>query len=208
MAIEYQGTAGATLQSEQPVRESEAGTLTSVREYAMDASERDSFLSLWPRGTLHPSDPRLFVKSREWDARSAGPVTVRLQFGGATDTEASYDTGNNSRLVRTEMIERVANITKGGVEYAVTYDCPTAYVEWYKRASQTAAVKKAVSNIEEFTSIKFKACSPAEGVANPNTFFTISTDYELEPFGTIETEPSGDIYKIIEIWQMVVINVT
>lgn len=208
MAITYQGTTGATLQADQPVRESEAGTLSSVREYSMDATERDAFLALWPRGTLHPDDPRLFVRSREWDARDAGPVTVRLQFGGATDTEASYDTGANARLVRTEMLERVAKITKGGTEYIITYECPTAYVEWYKRANQTTPVKSGTSNIAEFTTVKIKLCDPAEGVANPNTFFTLDTDYSLETMGSLESEPSGDIYKITETWQRVVINIT
>lgn len=207
MAITYQGTVGATFKGDRLTVNS-VGSITSVREYEMDGTEVAAFIAAWPRGTLHPTDARLYLKGAEWENKSAGPVTVNLKFEGAEDTEATYDTGNNARLVKTEMIERVANITKGGVEYALTYDCPTAYVEWYKRATQTTAVKKAVSNIEEFTTIQFKACAPAEGVANPNTFFTLSTDYELEPFGSIETEPSGDVYKIIEIWQMVVINVT
>lgn len=207
MAITYQGTVGATFKGDRLTVNS-VGSITSVREYEMDGTEVAAFIAAWPRGTLHPTDARLYLKGAEWENKSAGPVTVNLKFEGAEDTEATYDTGNNARLVKTEMLERVAKITKGGKEYIITYECPTAYVEWYKRANQTTPAKSGTSNIAEFTTVKIKSCDPAEGVANPNTFFTISTDYELETMGSLESEPSGDIFKITETWQRVVINVT
>ena len=206
--IEYTGTTGYSLQAEQPVREDEGGNLTASRRYVGDGSERASFLALWPRGAAHPTDGRLYVSHYTYDNRAAGPAPVTIHFKGGTDLEGTMGSGDNGRVVRTEMLERVAKITKGGTEYRITYECPTRYVEWTKRADQKTPAKQGTSGIDDFTSVNIKTCDPAEGVADPNTFFTKSTDYDLESIGSLESEPSGEVWRIVEAWQRVVINIT
>lgn len=211
----FTGSTGFTLTADERFTEAADGTKTAQRNYIGDASELDSFLGIWPRGTQHPTVPGLYLESRNW-SKTGGRCTVSLVFAGRVGGGTSSTGG--ATLVGRTLVARSVEIStsaSGENKYIVEYRSPSATVAWVSNTDVTAPSKESAAGLTGLSPTIVSAVS-TEGIgaiADASTAFTEGTEYSVvtlnDGFSTSplsDPETGNTIWNVTEVWTRVIVD--